>query len=42
MNNFLNIKEDSNLDIVFVGKTFEIFKSKITKFDEYFSIESDD
>lgn len=42
MSNFLNIKEDANPDIIFVGRSFENFKNKISKFEEYFSIESDE
>ena len=42
MSNFLNIKEDANQDLIFVGRSFENFKSKIGKFDQLFSIESDD
>jgi hypothetical protein len=38
MSNFLNIKEDANQDLVFVGRSFESFKNKIGKFEEYFSI----
>jgi hypothetical protein len=32
MNTILGFKEDSNTDLQFVGKSFDIFKAKIPKF----------
>lgn len=32
MSNFLNIKEDANQDIIFLARSFENFKAKISRF----------
>ena len=32
MSNFLNIKEDANQDILFLARSFDNFKSRISRF----------
>jgi hypothetical protein len=42
MSSILGFKEDTNTDIQFVGKAFEVFKAKIPKFEDIFKSEGDD
>ena len=42
MNSILGFKEDAANDLQFLGKPFEVFKTKIPKFDEIFKVEGDD
>ena len=41
MSSYMGFKDDASSDIQFIGKPFDVFKTKINKFDEIFKVESD-
>ena len=42
MNSILSFKEDVASDLQFIGKPFDVFKTKIPKFEEIFKADCDD
>ena len=38
MNSFLGFKEDSNNELIFIGKRFDVYKAKIPRFEEMFKV----